>query len=246
MPSLQPITPSAPPLPGRVVLTQAWRNLTFVHWRVDPAEIAPLLPPGIVPDVYDGSSWVGLIPFGMHDSAVFGGPAVPYFGTFAEVNVRLYGVDHEGRRGVVFRSLEASRLAAVLAARVMFGLPYMWAKATMVTEPDGVLAYRSHRRTRSAPSSFVRVRTTDTAVLDDPLADFLTARWLLFQTHLGRTVAMPNEHRPWPLFEASIDDIRDELLPAAGITSVGTRPPDSVLFSPGVITRFGRPWRIGG
>lgn len=42
-----------------------------------------------------------------------------------EVNVRLYGVDGQGRRGVVFLSLEASSLPAVLAARALFSLPCM-------------------------------------------------------------------------------------------------------------------------
>ena len=52
------------------------------------------------------------------------GPAVPYFGTFWETNVRLYSIDSAGRHGVVFRSLDASRLAVVLGARGAFGLPY--------------------------------------------------------------------------------------------------------------------------
>ncbi len=56
------------------------------------------------------------------------GPSVPWLGTFAETNVRLYAVDGYGRRGVVFRSLDASRLWVVLGARATFGLPYCWAR----------------------------------------------------------------------------------------------------------------------
>ena len=47
------------------MLTQAWRDLTFLHWAVDPAEVAPLLPPGIRPDVHEGRTYVGLVPFRM-------------------------------------------------------------------------------------------------------------------------------------------------------------------------------------
>ena len=47
----------------------------------------------------------------MHRSAVAGGVPLPYFGTFAETNVRLYSVDAAGRHGVLFRSLETTRLA---------------------------------------------------------------------------------------------------------------------------------------
>lgn len=240
---MDPISSTAAPLAGRPVLRQLWRDLIFVHWRVDPDEIAHLLPRGIVPDVFDGSSWVGLIPFEMRDSAVLGGPPVPYFGTFTEVNVRLYGVDASGRRGVVFCSLEASRLAAVLTARVLFRLPYQWARAAY-TVTDDLVSYRSERFAPGRPSTRISVRTSTRQVNGDALAEFLTARWLLFVTQGDHTVVMANEHEPWPLFEADIVTLRDGLVAAAGITSVGSRAPDSVLYSPGVVTTFGMPSRV--
>ena len=238
-----PISSKTPPLTGRAVLAQSWERIVFVHWRVSAAEVAPLLPEGIVPDEFDGTSWVGLIPFVMGRTAVLGSPPIPYFGAFTEVNVRLYGVDAAGRRGVVFRSLEASRLAAVLGARAVFGIPYFWAKAT-VSEKNGILRYESSRRALTTPSSRVVVRPGSTPVTNDPLADFLTARFLLFGVLLGRTVAMPNEHRPWALYDAELLELDDELVKAAGIHSIAGRAPESVLYSPGVITRFGLPERV--
>ena len=47
---------------------------------------------------------------------------------FPETNVRFYSVDAVGRRGVVFGSLEAARLAFVLGARSTLGLNYTWAR----------------------------------------------------------------------------------------------------------------------
>ena len=41
-----PITADPPDLPGPTLLGQGWRDLTFLHWRVDPARVAPLLPAG--------------------------------------------------------------------------------------------------------------------------------------------------------------------------------------------------------
>jgi hypothetical protein len=58
------------------------------------------------------SHYVGLIPFRMSDSALGPRPALPYFGTFLETSVRLYSIDEYGRRGIVFRSLDADRLAS--------------------------------------------------------------------------------------------------------------------------------------
>ena len=83
------------------------------------------MPPGVVPDSFDGSAWVGLIGFRMLGAGLGRGPAVPYFGSFSEINVRLYSREPDGTRGVVFLSLDASRLAVVLAARAA-GIPYVW------------------------------------------------------------------------------------------------------------------------
>ena len=75
---MDPISPEAPPRPGPAVLSQTWQDLAFVHWKVDPSLVAPLLPEGIKPDLYDGATWVGLIPFRMRDTAVGPFPPVPY------------------------------------------------------------------------------------------------------------------------------------------------------------------------
>ncbi len=233
-----------PELPGRVILQQFWADLVFVHWRVDAADVVPLLPPGIEPDVYDGSSWIGLIPFQMRDSSFFGSPAVPYFGSFTEINVRLYGVDRHGRRGVVFASLEASRLAAVLAARSLFALPYQWASSRLARSAD-VLTYTSRRFSASAPSTKIVVRKSNVSVQDDELALFLTARWRLFVQRGHRTMVQSNEHGAWPLFEATVLELEDELLDSAGLAGIATRAPDSVLYSPGVLTRFSGPQPVG-
>ena len=54
----EPITHEPPPLPGRVITTQSWRELTFLHWAVDPDRVAPLLPPGTRPDVFEDLSLI--------------------------------------------------------------------------------------------------------------------------------------------------------------------------------------------
>jgi uncharacterized protein len=246
--TLEPISRTAPPLRGRAIASQRWSDLTFLHWRVEPDRVAPLLPPGVRPDEYDGSTWVGLIPFLLDRATLFGSPPVPYVGRFVEVNVRLYGVDAWGRRGVVFLSLEASRLAAVLAARAVFGLPYRWARtsiahSTMTVSSEavvgGTIAYTS-RRHGGGPSSRI-VSRPGSIVKPDPLADFLTARWGLFTARRDRTIFLPNEHDPWELRSAELLDLDDELIAAAGLAGMTDRAPESVLFSPGVETRFGSP-----
>src|SRR2546422_6459678 len=84
------ITPDPPPLPGRPLMTQAWLDATFLHWAVDPAEVAPLLPPGVAPDEFEGVTYVGLVAFRMHRIGWWPLPGLPYLGSFPETNVRLY------------------------------------------------------------------------------------------------------------------------------------------------------------
>lgn len=236
------ITSAAPALPARALIRQRWRDAVFLHWRVDPAAVAPWLPDGVVPDTTgDGATWVGLIPFRLEASQLPPLPPVPWLGTFLETNVRLYGVDAEGRRGVVFRSLEAQHLLPVLTARVALGLPYRWARMRALRS-GSVLEYSSARLEGPArPRTRIRVRVGDRPVVGDPLADFLTARWAMHVRHLGRTRYWRNEHESWPLFGAELLVLRDELLADAGFPDLAARPPDSVLASSGVTTRFSAP-----
>jgi uncharacterized protein YqjF (DUF2071 family) len=236
------ITPTAPPLPGRAVIRQRWRDAVFLHWRVDPATVAGWLPAGTRPDTTpEGATWVGLIPFRLERTAFPPLPAVPWLGTFLETNVRLYAVDDGGRRSVVFRSLDAEHLLPVLAARVGLGLPYRWAR--MRGERVGAtLRYASERlEGATRPRTRIVARRTAEVVEGDALADFLTARWAMHVRRAGGTRYWRNEHEPWPLFRGELLDLDDELLAAAGFPGLAARAPDSVLVSPGVTTRFSGP-----
>lgn len=240
-PEPEPVTRAAPGYTGPTMMTQRWHDVAFLHWAVDPAVVAPLLPPGVRPDVHDGVTWVGLVPFRMVGAGLLRGPSVPWLGTFAETNVRCYTVDRRGVRGIVFRSLDATRLAVVAGARTAFGLPYRW--ATMdIGVGDGERTYV----TRRPHPSRVRIRIggelparSSSATLED----FLTARWGLHERHLGRDWYVPNVHEPWPLHDAQVLDLDDTLLAAAGFGDLAARPPDHVLWSPGVSVRFGFPRR---
>ena len=232
---------TAPPLPGRAIIRQRWSDLVFLHWRVDPADVAPLLPEGTRPDLdANGDTWVGLIPFVLSHSQFFPPlPAVPYLGTFVECNVRLYSVDGAGNRGVVFRSLDAQRLLPVLTAQALFGLPYRWARMSL--QRSEVLDYRAQRI--GGPSTHVVARPGTTPV-DTELSRFLTARWGFHERLRGHTIWARNFHEPWELREATLEHLDDQLLADAGFSGLAERAPDSVLYSPGVTTVFAKPTRL--
>lgn len=237
----EPVSAVAPSLPGMWLVSQRWRWVSFVHWRIDSALVAPLLPPGTRPDEFDGTSWVGLIAFHLSSFTVRPGVPLPYVGTFPEINVRLYSVDDFGRRGVVFLSLDAARLAAVLGARAGLRLPYQW--SSMRIRVDETVEYSSRRLAPPHPQTHLTVRPVPGPVQRDPLADFLTARWGLHVRAWGRTRYLPDAHEAWPLRRAELISLDDDLVAAAGLPGVASRTPDSVLYAPGVTARFSRPRR---
>ncbi|MFC8174259.1 YqjF family protein [Streptomyces sp. NPDC013012] len=243
-PEPEPVSAEPPARAHRTLLTQSWLDLAFLHWPVEPAEVAPLLPAGTVPDTLDGVTYVGLVAFRMHRVGWFRLPGLPYLGTFPETNVRLYSVDAHGRRGVVFRSLDASRLVPVAVGRWAFRIPYAWSR--MSVRYDGsTVAYESSRRwpgPRGARSS-IAVEVGEPVGEPTALEHFLTARWGMHSSFRGRPLYLPNTHPRWPLHRARLLRCDETLLAAAGLR----RPlgePVSVLYSPGVPVRFGAPPRL--
>lgn len=237
--TIEPVTPEPARPVRRAILTQSWLDLTFLHWTAAPEAVRPLLPRGTEPDVIDGQTYIGLIAFRMYRIGMAGLPGLPWLGTFPETNVRLYSVDAAGRRGVVFLSLDAVRLFPVLTGRIGFGLPYIWSRMSVRRTGD-VVQYtsRRHRPGNPSASSHIRVRIGGAVENPTPVEHFVTARWGLHSTLLGHTYYLPNEHPRWPLFKADVLELRENLIAAADLP-VPTRPPDSVLYSPGVAVRFG-------
>lgn len=245
----------------RPVMLQGWYNLTSIHWRYDPAVVQALLPEGFTVDTFDGSAWIGLIPFHMRRIRLPFGPnggiAAGRFSTFPETNVRTYIVRPDGRRAVWFFSLDITRIAPTLVARIFYGLPYCWARMTIDAQPDDptgtVIRYTSTRRWPSSKStvvaeSRVTIRIGDLIpaanIAPDGLGAFLSARWALGSTFLRRLVWADVAHPTWELHEAELLECNESM-----VTATGLPPPSGdpiVLWSPGVEVRIGRPTFVKG
>jgi uncharacterized protein len=220
---------------------QRWDSVTFLHWPFSPEVVQALLPDGLEVDRFDGRAWVGVTPLIMRRVRGPALPPIPVLSTFPETNTRTYVRGPDGRDGVWFFALDAARLAFASALRTTLGLPYFW--ADMHAERDDTdVRYRMRRRAphRPRPASNVAVRIG--GPLDGKVSardDFLTGRWRAYGRLAGQLVTVPVEHEPWPLWQAEVRELRDELVTAAGLP----RPsePPIVCFSPGVDVKIGPP-----
>ncbi len=235
-----------PACPHRVVrasMDHRWDHLTFLHWAVEPSVVQRLLPPGLEVETWDGTAWVGLVPFLMTVTPPGRGPA-PWLSRFPETNVRTYVRAPDGTTGVWFLSLDASRLPAVGTARSTWSLPYFWSQMA-VTTTGPVVSYRSRRRWPGPVGARSQVAVeVGPAYEPDELGDldhWLTARYRLYfqgRRKLGHALA---EHDPWPLRRARALHVDTGLLVAAGLPAPSTPP--IVHWSPGVAVRVGFPHR---
>jgi uncharacterized protein YqjF (DUF2071 family) len=129
----------------------------------------------------------------------------------------------------------------VLGARLALGLPYIWSRLGFrrpEAGPDADLEYVTRRR-RGGPASRLVLRPGPEIGQPTGLEAWLTSRWGLHTRFAGRTRYLTNEHEEWPLHRAEVVALDDDLVAAAGFPGVSDRPPDSVLWSPGVRAAFG-------
>lgn len=216
------------------VMYQRWSELLFLHWRYEAAEIQRSLPEGLTVDVWEGSAWVGLVPFRMSGIRPRGLPALPWLSAFPELNVRTYVIDGAGRPGVWFYSLDASRWLAVRFARWAFCLPYFHAEMRSRRDADsGWIDYRSRRRDGGAGAEFAyRGRGAEREAEPGTLEFFLLERYLLLaldgaggDSLRGGHVA----HRPYRFREAEVGGYGTELIAAAGLKAPD-RAPDHAAY----------------
>ena len=199
---------------------QSWRDLLFAHWPIPSSVLRPLVPPALRIQEFERTSWIGIVPFHMKGVMRRPGPDLPWISAFPELNLRLY-VEHSGKPGVWFLSLDAANALAVWAARRFFHLPYFRADMQLTGLPDEV-SYRSIRTSHPQGIEFgARYRPVSAPYEASPgsLEHFLTERYCLYaMTPAGRLLRAEVHHHPWPLQQAEADISRNDLLAPHGLS----------------------------
>ena len=213
---------------GRAVMKQRWSRLLFLHWPIPAEEVRPLLPRGLTLDTYAGQAWVGLVPFVVSGARPVYLPPVPGLSRFVEVNVRTYVHDRGRDPGVWFFSLDASSRVAVHVARALYHLAYRFAE--MAADVRGMrVHFRSRRVAPGARPGTCALeyepRGAAAAARPGTLDHFLLERYVLYAAKDGRLYRGRVHHAPYPMQEAAVEGLAEDLLAAAGVA----RPPRDPL-----------------
>jgi uncharacterized protein YqjF (DUF2071 family) len=215
---MEPLSVLPPHEVAHPAMLQVWRDLTFLHWAYSPEAVRGLVPRELELDLWDGAAWVGLVPFAIERLTPPGMPAIPWLSNFLETNVRTYVVDRQGRRGVWFFSLDAARLAAVIGARSAYALPYYWAKMHLERKSTEV-RYQGRRLSPAHPGYAAQVGIGERIASPSEFEVFLTARFRLYAYRWGKLLLANVEHPPWPLQEARVMSLKQDLVQASGLPS---------------------------
>ncbi len=186
-----------------------WYDLLFMHWAVPADSIRSLIPPTLELDTFEGSAWLGVVPFDMRGVRPHYLPSVPWLSNFPELNLRTYVTSRDAARkpGVWFFSLDAHNPVAVRLARATFNLPYF--DADMSCEVEGeTVHYKSERTHKGAKAAnFVgRYKPIGKEVEPDDLTHFLTERYCLYSANREGEVRRGEiHHEMWSLQPAELD-----------------------------------------
>jgi uncharacterized protein YqjF (DUF2071 family) len=215
------------PVPaGRWTWRQNWYDLLFAHWPVPAGELRRFVPDGLNVQEFDGTSWVGVVPFRMTGVMRRPLPDLPGISAFPELNVRLY-VERDGKPGVWFLSLDAANALAVWAARRFFHLPYWHARMSHEMLGEEVL-FRSQRIRANPPVEFratYRPTSPPRESKRGTLESFLTERYCLYcRDPSGVVYRAEVHHLPWPLRDGAGEVDAGELLRSHGLAVGGEKP----------------------
>lgn len=206
-------------------MRQSWRSLLFAHWRVDPDRIQRTLPKGLYVDTFDGSAYIGVVPFFMRNIRPWWFPCLPGLSNFLELNVRTYVYDAAGTPGVWFYSLDCNQPLAVWGARKFYHLPYRHA-AMSAPQLGATISYAS-RVARSELHCNVRytLDSNEREAVPGSLDFFLIERYVLFaESRHGEPFSGQVYHRPYPIVAASIADWDCNLFTTQDFGIDGSKP----------------------
>ncbi|PYK38205.1 MAG: hypothetical protein DME49_08650 [Verrucomicrobia bacterium] len=220
-------------------LTANWRYLTMLNFVVDPAIIAPLVPPGAELDYENGETFVSVVGFLFLDTRLLGLP-IPFHRDFEEVNLRFYVRKKSAdtwRRGVVFVRELVPRRAIALVARAFYGERYLALPMKHEIEHADLnvkVAY-SWRRGRKWESLTMTATGEPENISACSHAEFITQHYWGYTCVRGGCSEYRVNHPRWKIWNANNFEFRGDTAALYGQQFVETlsAPPRSAFIAEG-------------
>jgi uncharacterized protein len=229
-----------PPKKPGVFLTAEWLNLVMLNYAVDPGLLNRFVPSGTELDAFGGQTYVSLIGFEFNRTHL-AGIAVPFHGSFEEVNLRFY-VRRETisgfRRSVVFLRELVPKQAVAALARIAFGENYRcvpMSHSVRENADTGMIA-AGYSWGSGASLCTMRIEAKGEASLpaEGSLSQFITEHyWGYAAQRNGGCLQYEVQHPRWIVREAESSGFAGDATRYYGpeFASVLRHPPDSAFFA---------------
>ena len=222
---------------------QSWRQLLFLHWCISPESIQSRLPKGLTVDTWNGSAYLGIIPFRMmHLRPSFAFP-IPAISNFVEINLRTYVRDRYNRPGVWFFSLDTQNGLGNWIARRFFHLNYRFAQTEFTEKSDKNYKCLVQLKNPSFEQQIFEWEESTNEFMPskspNSLECFLTERYRLFSYDQTNRQLFSGQisHKPYRLNRPILHSYSSDLIADNNFQFTSLGEPDSVLASSGTDVR---------
>ena len=222
-------------------LTAEWRKLIMAQYEVDPAALAPWLPPGLSLDLYQNRCYVSLVGFLFDRVRVLGLP-IPFHTSFEEVNLRFYVTrtepDGTRKRGVIFIREFVPRAAITLIARSFYEEPYtaLPMRHTIASAPGSLTVSYSWRHSQVWHSLAVEADPTPLPIEPGSEEEFITEHyWGYTKRTRGATSEYGVQHPRWQVYPIRTLGGKADFAALYGpaFANLNGRAPASILLAEG-------------
>ncbi|MFY7994322.1 MAG: DUF2071 domain-containing protein [Bacteriovoracaceae bacterium] len=181
------------------IIEQKWKNVFFIHYKIDPRLIAHLVPFKL--DLHEGKAVISIVPFLMEGIRFPFLPSVPKVSKLWELNIRTY-VEVNGVKGVYFFTLETDSKLGEIIARQFFHLPYRYSKIkAQVTKEYYEFDHQRADYHFSLRAMILKRRRSN------EFDHWTTERYSLFTKNGDKTYQGIVEHAPWRLRDVNLTQI---------------------------------------
>lgn len=211
----------------------------MLNFTVEPAILAPLVPPGTELDFEGGETFVSIVGLLFLDTRLLGLP-IPRHRDFEEVNLRFYVRRKSAdtwRRGVVFVRELVPRRAVALVARAFYGERYLALPMKHEIEHAdlSVDVEYSWQRGRKWESLKVSAVGEPQSISAGSHAEFITEHHWGYTCVRGGCSEYRVNHPRWKIWNSQYYELRADIAALYGeqFAETLTRPPRSVFIAEG-------------